>query len=380
MNKKRLINLLKRNEGEKLDFKEKIELYSEGSKRELAKDICAIANSRGGVGYIIIGIRDKTKEIVGVEKSISEERLQQIVSSRCDPPIPVGIEEVDMDGRIIIIIEIYNGYQKPYQIRENGAFYIRRGSTTDIMRKQELITSFQEGMNFGLEICPLMKSSIGLLNFSLIERYFTLKGVKINNDNKDFLLEMSKIIHIDEVSGEKMCTIGGLLVFSDLNNLLIPHNMIKIINKTTLKEYNVIIVQGNLIDMIDKTEKELRKILPSKYPIQAVLEGIKNAVLYRDYSEMNKVIEVMIRKNSIVITSPGKFIRKRNNKSISYYRRNMWIYEKLMTLDERGRFLNSGSGFNVMKSSLKNIGKIKVIEYKEENCVVVIFPGIEGLE
>ena len=60
MNENKLRRLIKKNEYEKLDFKLKIELFTESVKKELAKDICAIANSRGGRGYIIIGVEDKT--------------------------------------------------------------------------------------------------------------------------------------------------------------------------------------------------------------------------------------------------------------------------------------------------------------------------------
>ncbi len=65
-----------------------------------------------------------------------------------------------LDGKRLLVIVIFNSYQKPYQIRENGAFYIRRGSTTDIMRKQELLSEFQKGISFNLETCPIVNSNI----------------------------------------------------------------------------------------------------------------------------------------------------------------------------------------------------------------------------
>ena len=65
---KKLKILLKKEEGTKLDFKLSLDLINESGKKELAKDICAIANSKGGRGYIIIGIEDKTKKIVGINK------------------------------------------------------------------------------------------------------------------------------------------------------------------------------------------------------------------------------------------------------------------------------------------------------------------------
>jgi predicted HTH transcriptional regulator len=86
---KRLLSLIKKDEGVKLDFKLRLSLQYESNKKELAKDISAIANSRGGRGYIIIGVEDKSKKIVGLkdDEIIKEEQVQQIVSSRCEPLI-----------------------------------------------------------------------------------------------------------------------------------------------------------------------------------------------------------------------------------------------------------------------------------------------------
>ncbi|MGL4990441.1 MAG: AlbA family DNA-binding domain-containing protein [Sarcina sp.] len=94
MDKKKLLRIIRQNEGSKLDFKEKMSLSTDSEKKEFAKDVCALANSIGGRAYLVIGIQDKSKKIVGVEdiKSLNEERMQQIISARCDPPIPIGVE------------------------------------------------------------------------------------------------------------------------------------------------------------------------------------------------------------------------------------------------------------------------------------------------
>ena len=88
-----------------------------------------------------------------------------------------------------------------------------------------------------------------------------------------------------------------------------------------------------------------------------------------------KVIEVVIAQNSVVIDS-RELIQKFKGKNINYIRRNMWLYEKLITLDDKHIILNSGSGFSKMKNSFKGIGKVKLVNSKEENSFKVILPGI----
>lgn len=56
MDNKKLLFLIKKDEGIKLDFKLKLDLIIENGKKELIKDVCVIVNLSGGCGYIIVGI------------------------------------------------------------------------------------------------------------------------------------------------------------------------------------------------------------------------------------------------------------------------------------------------------------------------------------
>lgn len=379
MDSKRLLSLIKKEEGVKLDFKLKLSLQSEGNKKELAKDVCAIANSRGGRGYIIIGLEDKSKEIIGVNESeiIKEEQVQQIVSSRCEPPIPISVDTCKIQGKRICVITIYSGDQKPYQIRESGAFYIRRGSTTDTMRKQELIEAFEENLDFFMETSTVMKSDISFLDEDLLKQYFKNKGIELNEENKEFLLESSRIAYREKESGKMNCTLGGLLIFSNYNSLWIPQNMIKIINRINKNKDEVIVIQGSILEMVDKSERVIYDLMPNDYPSSAIIEGVKNAVLYRKYSSVNRVIEISIGYKSVSINSPGALIEKSNlGKEISHSKRNIWIYEKLITLDNNKRFLNNGRGFSRMKKAFYGFGKVKLINSIKDDYFKVILPGV----
>jgi predicted HTH transcriptional regulator len=379
MDFRKLKNLLKKEEGIKLDFKRKIDIYTDSGKKELSKDVCAIANSRGGRGYIIIGIEDKSKEIIGIDDlDLSEEQIQQIVSSRCVPPIPVSFDLIKLEEKNIGVITIFNGNQKPYQIRDNGAFYIRRGSTTDTMKKEEIVNYLSESLSFNIELSPVVNSSISSLDYKLIDKYFLSKGIEITEDNRIELLDSTGITYFDKDSGTRMVTLGGLLVFSHINNLNIPHNMIKLVNKLN-GENNIKFFQGDLLTMLDTIEIALKNILPEKYPVYSVCEAINNAVLYRDYSLWGRVIEVIINENSIIVSSPGAIIYNNSDKSRSYIKRNMWIYEKLISIDDRKRYLKSSSGFVIMKKAFRNIGRIQFINSLEDNSFKVIFPGVKNI-
>lgn len=382
MNSKKLLTLIKKHEGTKLDFKLRLELYSETGKKELTKDICAIANSNGGRGYIIVGIEDKTREVIGIQEDdmFKEEQIQQIIATRCEPPIPIEVDFVDIQHKKIGVISIYDGEQKPYQVRENGAFYIRRGSTTDIMRKQELVALFEENLSLTIETCPLIRSGIDMLNMELVNKYFNKKGIEVNEENKKFLLLSAGIAFEHKESLPLKCTYGGLLVFSDKNYIYIPNNMIKITDKLKNSYGELYIIQGNLLDMVDKAEEKIKEILPKEYPVQAVIEAVKNAVLYREYFDLNKIIEVTIDENNIIISSPGEFIGENSRgERTNYNKRNIWLYEKLISLDEKKRFLSNGRGFTIIRDSFNSKGKVKFINSRTEHSFKVILPGVNNI-
>lgn len=385
MDRKKLLKLISKDEGPKLDFKQQLELDTESSRKELAKDVCAIANSKGGRGYVIFGIEDKTKKIIGIDRNRfpNEEQLQQVISSRTEPPIPVSLDTLEIEDKTIAVLTIYDGDQKPYQVRENGAFYIRRGSTTDTMRKQELVSAFHENLNLNIETCPILKSDMRCLNLGLIEQYFSSKGVEVNDENRTFLMESASIITKEKEGSKYYVTLGGLLVFCDINNVYIPHNMIRIVNRVNKSLNDIIIIQGQLLQMLDKCERMLQEILPHNYPSYAVFEGVKNAVLYRDYTIFYKEIEVIVDYNSISVISPGDLIKGENRvhkERSNYFKRNMWIYEKLITLDGKKRFIRSGRGFSRMKKAFKNYGKVIFINSNEYNYFKVIYPGINSIK
>ncbi|NNU74778.1 helix-turn-helix domain-containing protein [Clostridium estertheticum] len=378
MDLKRISILLKRDEGTKLDYKQKIDILIESGKKELAKDVSAIANSRGGRGYIIIGVEDKTKRIIGIDANeFKEEQIQQIISSRCEPPIPVSIDFIVYQSKNLAIITIYDGGQKPYQLRENGAFYIRRGSTTDTMRKEELISCLQENFNLNIETMPIMNSDINSLNFNIINKYFENKGILVNNDNRLEFMDNTGITFIERDYNKRVVTLGGLLVFSSINSIYLPHNMIKIINKVNDKFDEVILVQGNLLDMLDRVEEILKKIFPLNYPISAVHEAVKNAILYRDYTIFYKEIEIVVNYNSVSVISPGNLLFSTEVNTHNYLKRNMWIYDKLIALDDKKRFIKSGKGFARMKKDFIKYGKVIFVDSKDDNTFKSIFPGVK---
>ncbi|NLD48882.1 MAG: ATP-binding protein, partial [Clostridiaceae bacterium] len=185
----KLKRLLKQEEGPKLDFKAELKLSTESEKKELTKDVIAIANSRGGRGYIVFGVEDKSKKILGIDPGeYTEEQIQQIIYNRCDPPVPISMDFVKAGGKTLGVLTIYRSNHKPHQMMQNGAFYLRRGSTTDTARRSEIANLLQENGLMTYETVILKNAGMEELDFELIGGYFRNLNV-ISDKPSELLLE-----------------------------------------------------------------------------------------------------------------------------------------------------------------------------------------------
>jgi predicted HTH transcriptional regulator len=369
----RIRQLLRREENPKLDFKATLHLRTEGEKKELTRDVIAIANSRGGRGYILFGIEDKTKKPLGIEpKYFNEEQIQQIIYNRSDPPVSVTVEFVEYEGVNIAVLTIFKSHHKPHQMLQTGAFYIRRGSTTDIARRSEIAQMMQENGLQTYETVPLLKAKMEDLDKELLQEYFS--NLKVCDDTPNiFLIEaLGFISEID--NGEYSPTIGGMLVFGKNPSLFLPQCYVKLISSEGITH-----ITGNIYSMMHQSLELIRNIISDDtYPFDAVEESLANAMLHRDYLDVARGILIDITDDFIEISNPGALVA--GNITLKYMRdknpqrRNPWLYQRLLILDYKRHFIKAGTGMLSMKEAFADRGKVKFINLGSRNLFKVVFP------
>ncbi|TDT60921.1 putative DNA-binding protein [Fonticella tunisiensis] len=372
----KVLLLLSRDEGPKLDFKLKLNIETEGSKKELAKDICAIANSRGGRGYILFGVEDKTKKLVGINRhEFLEEQIQQIVSTRLDPPVPISVSIANIHGKDIGIITIYNTDQKSHQMRENGAFYTRRGSTTDIMHKEEIASMLQETGLLSYELLPVVRASKMDLDFDKIKKFLIKSGLSSEVD--DSILLNSGIISMEKDSSEFHPTCGGILLFGNQPQNFLPHSIIKIINMINNDLPRHFIAKGTILDMLNDSIEFIKNCINEiiDFPIEIMEDLLGKAVIHRDYFDINNSIEIYLGNDKFEITNPGAAGKNEITNRNRYIRRNMWLYLKLLTIDISNRYFHKSINLSKL---IKKYGKIKYFNIPSKNIFkVVIKPKLK---
>jgi len=127
-----------------LDFKANFNL---ANMTDYARTMASFANKDGGV--IIFGIKDKPREIIGIERmrfdGIDSAKITETLNSYFQPEIDYEIDIKDWEGKYFGIIYTFPSHQKPVMAIRNwgdlvkdGEIYYRYGGKTEKIKYPEL--------------------------------------------------------------------------------------------------------------------------------------------------------------------------------------------------------------------------------------------------
>jgi len=304
-------DFLARNEGKNLEFKENTQ-----SLKGIVKTIIAFANTSGGT--LIIGIKDKTKAVVGVKNVLKEEeRLASVIAESISPSIMPDIEIQNLRNKEIIILHVYHAVG-PYYLKSAGldrGVYIRLGSTNRVADAETIHRLQLFAKNTSSDELPYFQGSKKSLDWKAIETEFKKVGKTIS-DHKSQLLGL-----LAQEPGKLYPTIGGILLFGTDKALLFPdsiiqcaqfsgHDKVTFIDQLDIQTHIPTAVE-EIIAFIEKHTKvgatigrKRRTDIP-QYPPVAIREAVINALLHADYTMKGSSISIAIFSDRIEITNPG---------------------------------------------------------------------------
>jgi predicted HTH transcriptional regulator len=119
-------------EGASLEYKKELYGNSDSDKKELLKDVSALANTNGG--HLVIGVEEKdgvANSILSISESNPDSellRMEQIVRSGIEPPI-IGIKmrAVSLtEGGYAIVCRIPKSWIGPHRVvaKNHNRFYL----------------------------------------------------------------------------------------------------------------------------------------------------------------------------------------------------------------------------------------------------------------
>ena len=314
MNTIELLDIVSTGETSKVQFKQEID------DDKFSAEMIAMSNSKGGI--ILVGVKDKTGEIVGLsyeQLQSYNNRLANVANDKIKPQIFISTEVVTITSEAgdkkILVVYINEGTNKPYK-DNSGTIWIKQGSDKrKLVDNNEIMRLFQQSGKLYVDEMIVPETSIDDVNFSEIEKY--IKAIQKNdvNINETLLTNLN-------IMKDKRLTLGGLLFFSHNPQKYRPAFCIKAIsffgNSIGGNEYRSSKdIVGTIPKMFDQAMdfftanlhaiqagqnfNSVGKLEVSQIALEELLQ---NALVHRDYSK-NAPIRIMIFDNRIEIVSPG---------------------------------------------------------------------------
>ncbi len=142
-------------------------------RRELCKDISALANAEGG--WIICGISEEDRKAVdikglGAGSDFDKEllRLEQVANSQIEPPIRGlrfrAIDLPDPDKKGVIVIYVPRSPAAPHRSKLTWKFYLRRSSGVQDMNISEVRTAFNLSEAFDDRVRQFRRQRVEAIN------------------------------------------------------------------------------------------------------------------------------------------------------------------------------------------------------------------------
>lgn len=112
--------------------------YEIPRREQIVNDICALANSGGGIIYIGCSA-DPTVAPVGCDQfGRVSDQLRGDLQSRLSPALKCSVDPVESANKVILRVTVPKGEEIPYAVEESK-FYLRKGIETVLATREQLI-------------------------------------------------------------------------------------------------------------------------------------------------------------------------------------------------------------------------------------------------
>jgi predicted HTH transcriptional regulator len=386
MNAIELLDIINDKETSTVQFKREIT-----HNDAMAAEIVAMANSLGGM--ILLGVADKTGEIVGVDlNSKINERLANIATHNVKPPIYIQTEMVTIEKEAPVKILVVHIPHNPKQIYKDnyGAIWVKQGSDKRRVTDDfEILRLYQKSGNLLADEMEVYDTSIDDVNKWRFDEYFK-KEFGQTYEEKGLTYE--EALKAKRVLRNAQLTLAGLLFFGKDPQSIKPAFTIKAVsyfgNSIESNDYRSkpVDLKGSIPELFDGAIKFLKLSLHylqagqgfnsiGKLEVSeiALIELVQNALVHRDYFK-NSPIRLLIFDNRIEIISPGKLPNSLTVEDIKFgnpvIRNNQLVAFSTHTLP----FSGLGSG---IKRALAEQPNIELINDTEGEQFKVIIPRPE---
>ncbi len=377
----------------KIDETRTVELKkTTGELKDGMRSLCAMLNSDGG--YVIFGIAPKTLKITG--QMVTDNTRQEIAREirKLEPYVNMAVEYVDVPdayGQQIIALHadknlfsdapyVYDG--RPYYKLESTTMLMPQQMYNDMLRKHNAeqyrwdtmvannmtIEDLDEkrirtAVSIGVRSGRVNPEAEGEPILDILTRLKLLVGDKPTH--AAVMLFAKDTFNYPEME-LKMGFFRGKNKMAFVDNKIETGNFFDLLNAGVAFCFRNLRLRGEVKGLIREEKLEI--------PIEALREGLTNALCHRQYERTNGSVSLAIYDDRVEIANPGKFPPQLNAEKIKQ-KHESFPYNKLIAkVLYQTKFLEGwGTGANRMVELCREQG-IADPEWIVENGIVrVIF-------
>lgn len=303
--------LLARHEGKTLEFKR-----DASSSGPILRTLSGFSNTAGGV--LILGVRDRTREVVGIDDPLAvEEQVMNIAADGIRPQVLPEVEIVSFRKTTLVVVTVFPGPVRPYFVaslgREKGTF-VRVGSSNRRASSEILAELVRTAKNIGFDEEPLSDATRNDLDLEIARSRFADRR-KLQPE------DLTSLNLLVRHGGKEVPTVGGMILFGRERLRRFPDARIRLARFSgtdrasitdrldadsdpiaAIEEALAFLRRSTTMGM--KVEGARRRDVP-QFPPVALREAIINAVVHADYSQAGSPIRVAVFDDRIEIENPG---------------------------------------------------------------------------
>ena len=196
------------NKGETSSTQFKLNISNELS---VAQEMVAFANTKGGT--ILIGVNDKTWEIIGLTDDDMRRLTNLLVNASSEhikPPLLIETETIIVNAKKVIAVVVPEGNDKPYKDKD-GIIFLKNGANKrKVINNEEILRLLSKGKHLFADELPVNQASITDINKDKFDEFF-LREFKMEYDKLG--LNYEEALKAKRVIKDGRITLGGFLFF-----------------------------------------------------------------------------------------------------------------------------------------------------------------------
>ncbi|WP_227429293.1 RNA-binding domain-containing protein [Psychrobacter sp. I-STPA6b] len=300
--------LISTGESKTLEFKRELPRYD-----QIAKTIVAFANTSGG--RLLIGV-DDDGSLLGIDESSIldlEERIYASLFERISPTINPDIYALNLEGKILLVIEVRRGASIPYYLKflgKSDGVFIRIGSSNRLADAYYVAELERQRQHLSFDEQPYFDVDFKSLDITGLKQRFESAGLLLD---KAKLLNLKLLTIVDD---KEYPTFGLLILLGYFEHVSTQCARFKGSTMQVFldrKEYTddlftqleqaQIFVQNHL--NLNGEINGLQRQDTLEIPLPAIREALVNAYVHRDYSNFGRNIKVAVYDDMVNIVSAG---------------------------------------------------------------------------